>query len=458
MSGTAPAQTEREAIQPTLESVRKRELIFRRERSAFANAEEYIFKHALLRDVAYETVLLKNRREFHNRVAHWLESHAEERLGEYVGLIAEHYLQAGENLQAAVYLERSGEEARQAGDFRVARSAFDRALALREAIGETNSEASLRISIRLGEACCYLGDIAAAEAALNHALSLARRQGDGRAQAEALYWLSMAADSRGDFGRAQEILEEALPLARTARGGTLARVLEGLAIIGWRTGDLDAGEAWAHQALSLAQELQDSRSEGSILKVLGLLAELRPALESAKRYYDAALALARKTGKLSMEEAVLNNLGSVAYRQGNFLLAHDYYRSSLDISRQIGKQQSVAITLRNLSEVSVELSDLAAARSYVREALTLAQKIGAPRLELIALISYTQVLAAEGDTPRALALLGLVRRHPSTTFESHQDIDRILAGLSLDEAEIQAGLATGASLDLNEVVSEILSS
>ena len=46
-----------EEIAPLLEAVRERELIFRREHSAFAGAEEYIFKHALLRDVTYETVL-----------------------------------------------------------------------------------------------------------------------------------------------------------------------------------------------------------------------------------------------------------------------------------------------------------------------------------------------------------------------------------------------------------------
>jgi predicted ATPase len=62
-----------EEIEPLLSSIRERELIFRRERSAFAGTEEYIFKHALLRDVVYETVLLKLRREFHSRVAGWLE-------------------------------------------------------------------------------------------------------------------------------------------------------------------------------------------------------------------------------------------------------------------------------------------------------------------------------------------------------------------------------------------------
>jgi len=55
--------------------------VYRRERSAFAGTEEYLFKHAVLRDVTYETVLLKLRRKYHAQVAAWLEGHAGERLG-----------------------------------------------------------------------------------------------------------------------------------------------------------------------------------------------------------------------------------------------------------------------------------------------------------------------------------------------------------------------------------------
>ncbi len=79
---------DKEEIASLLEAVRDRELIFRRERSAFAGAEEYIFKHALLRDVTYETVLLKLRRVYHRQVARWLEFAAGKRIGEYLGLIA----------------------------------------------------------------------------------------------------------------------------------------------------------------------------------------------------------------------------------------------------------------------------------------------------------------------------------------------------------------------------------
>jgi class 3 adenylate cyclase len=60
-------------VPSSLGAVWARELVFRHERSAFAGVAEYVFKHAVLRDVTYETVLLKRRRVYHRQVAEWLE-------------------------------------------------------------------------------------------------------------------------------------------------------------------------------------------------------------------------------------------------------------------------------------------------------------------------------------------------------------------------------------------------
>jgi class 3 adenylate cyclase len=75
-------------IETTLNGLTARELVFRRERSAFAEAEEYSFKHALLREVAYESVLLRQRRQYHALVAGWIERISGARSNEYAALIA----------------------------------------------------------------------------------------------------------------------------------------------------------------------------------------------------------------------------------------------------------------------------------------------------------------------------------------------------------------------------------
>jgi len=59
-------------IGAAVQNLHRRELVFRRELSAFAGADEYIFKHTMLRDVTYETVLKKQRRIYHAQTAQWL--------------------------------------------------------------------------------------------------------------------------------------------------------------------------------------------------------------------------------------------------------------------------------------------------------------------------------------------------------------------------------------------------
>jgi predicted ATPase len=66
-----------------LDVARRRELVFRRQQTSFHHTDEYMFKHALLCDVTYETVLLGDRPLLHALAAAWLESAAGDRVAEY---------------------------------------------------------------------------------------------------------------------------------------------------------------------------------------------------------------------------------------------------------------------------------------------------------------------------------------------------------------------------------------
>jgi class 3 adenylate cyclase len=88
------------------------ELAFPRKGSAFASEPEYIFKHALLRDVAYGLLPLKHRRLYHLSVGYWLISRAGP---DFDAVIAEHLEQAGELQKAAFYYTRAANYAQVRG-------------------------------------------------------------------------------------------------------------------------------------------------------------------------------------------------------------------------------------------------------------------------------------------------------------------------------------------------------
>ncbi|MEK6273851.1 MAG: ABC transporter substrate-binding protein [Actinomycetota bacterium] len=73
---------------------------------------EYRFKHALIQEAAYRTLLVAKRKELHRKAAEWLEAHYAEREEEVLGLLAHHALAAEDEEKAVRYLTRAGDRAR----------------------------------------------------------------------------------------------------------------------------------------------------------------------------------------------------------------------------------------------------------------------------------------------------------------------------------------------------------
>ncbi len=76
-----------------------------------ADELEYIFKHAVAQQAIYEALLQHTRRELHADVARTVESMSGDRVGEFAGMLAYHFLQAEDLDKAEIYLFRAGEEA-----------------------------------------------------------------------------------------------------------------------------------------------------------------------------------------------------------------------------------------------------------------------------------------------------------------------------------------------------------
>jgi class 3 adenylate cyclase len=74
-----------------LRTLHRRELVLERLSSSIGGQAEYIFKHVLIRDVAYESLPRKERSRAHAETAAWIEETSGERAGEFAELLAHHY-------------------------------------------------------------------------------------------------------------------------------------------------------------------------------------------------------------------------------------------------------------------------------------------------------------------------------------------------------------------------------
>jgi predicted ATPase len=99
-------------VQNALDELMEKELAFLRVGSAFSGEREYIFKHAMLREVAYHRLPNENRRACHKAVADWLA----ERIGPERSIcVAHHYEAAGISDKAQDFYTRAAEHARSIG-------------------------------------------------------------------------------------------------------------------------------------------------------------------------------------------------------------------------------------------------------------------------------------------------------------------------------------------------------
>ncbi|MGH2452307.1 MAG: ABC transporter substrate-binding protein [bacterium] len=73
---------------------------------------EYRFKHSLIQEAAYRTILTPQRRSIHRQAAEWLEREYAGHAEEVTGLLAHHWLHAADEEKAIAYLTRAGDKAR----------------------------------------------------------------------------------------------------------------------------------------------------------------------------------------------------------------------------------------------------------------------------------------------------------------------------------------------------------
>jgi tetratricopeptide (TPR) repeat protein len=177
----------------------------------------YLFKHALVRDVAYGSLLRDPRQQLHGRIADALAEHFPTTVEAEPEVMAHHYREAGMTDAASTYFERAGDRA-------AARSAYVEATAhFRAAIEEADrlpnreerARRSLTLLLKLGPAMgLTIGDWKPeVEAVYRRAYDLGREVGDGPQLFRATWGLWLCT-SRTDNKQSRKWTEELTSLAR----------------------------------------------------------------------------------------------------------------------------------------------------------------------------------------------------------------------------------------------------
>lgn len=445
-------------METSLNGLREREFIRVSPVSSFAEAQEFIFKHALLRDVTYETVLKRQRAAYHMRAADWLWSASGERRREYLPIIAEHYERAGQNDKAAATLMEAGENALQVSAFSEAFRFFQRAAHLLPAELYRNQA---ELQLKMGETFLRSGEYAFALKHSETALKAARELSASNLLPAALAQVGQILAETGKYAEAERLLEEALPLARALgprAASSLPRLLYGLGNVHWRLAKLESARAYCLESRQVAEETGDINSFLLATNRLGVITGLLGNSSAEEALYREGLTRAQQAGNRECAAILLNNLGSLADERNDLNEAEIYYLQAIALARELGLQQSLSLYLLNLGHGQVRLGNLDAAQQYLLEGMALARHLGVAPWTLTAVIFFARLEGKRGNWPRAWALIGLSERQPAFSPDHQRLVAQTLSECPVPPKEVEQGKRSGQAWDWEETLNQLLAS
>ena len=411
----------------TLPRLVQRELALPRPDSALDGLREYAFKHAILHQVTYGTVLKRQRKTLHGNLADWLAAQSQSnsaRAGDFLGLTALHYAEAGDEANAAEFHARAAEHAAGRMAHAVALAHVGQALTLLDRLGDSQAQAPLRWRL------------------LNARERTLDVQGERERQTADLDAMDRIAQTMGDAASgayaAYRRAYRAIRMAQSAECEWAARRAVDLADAALANGAISAATKDGDNAVH-EQRLMSLRLVGTAMLNQG-------HWDSAQAVLELTLDESRARGLLKPQAQCLRSLGLLAERRHD---PHDPERmlkvfgEALILSRQAHDRLSEAIMLGNVGCGWLALGNLAAARRNLEEGLQLIGQNG-DRTAECSFVGTMSVLALwEGDDVRALAL---ARNALDTAVDVRARDSEAFSWLCLGGAEAALGRLASAAL------------
>src|SRR5574341_585641 len=392
---------------------------------------EYLFRHALIQDAAYASLLKADRRVLHRMVADTLERLYPEQKVELAFTLGHHYSAAGEGEQARHYFTLAG----------------DRALAqyanveaeehYRAALSFTVLEADkARVLSGLGMALNRQSRLGDAVQTWRQAITSFHAIGDYAGVAR-LYALSARAVwDGGDIPGSLTLCREGLAAVEGhPETAALAFLLHETARACYFNGRQDEMRAFGDRALRLAERLGDVETQAEALITLTFG---EPNNEVTVEELTRALQLAETAGLLSTAARAHHNLGQTLRALGDFRQAGDHVRSALELARRLGSVADEIFSLGAIAANELLLGNLASADQRLEEIRQLYALVNDPGLTQRYLRIAAQLLHYRGEWEAAAHALQAVqsemRRYGNLELEAIAELH--LADLLLEAGKV----------------------
>ena len=413
----AVASTEESFLHHQLEALLQSEILVRR---GFSTKRRYAFRHALIQEAAYETLLQSQRQEIHGDIARALEERFAEVTAGQPEILAHHYTEAGRFEPALDYWLKAGQRNVGRSAALEARDHLTRGLSVLDQSpleGFARDRRELTLRSTLAVALSAIEGFASSSVGESHirTVDLVRRTGEDLELFTTQWGLWAFYISRAEYGKAQELAQTLLALARD-------------------------GENPSFLVATLY-------AAGFTSYCLGRFPDAASDFEETVNILETGCSLELEVG-LDFEIAIRSTFAPVCWHLGDLDRAIHHSHLALRRAREL-VQPMLPLALIYGSHLDLLRGEFRAARSKSREALTISESQGLFTSSIAKLLlGWSHVMASTGgpwtDHLRPEADPGIVSEGIRTLREGLAEAEK--TGHELACSPYCAALAEGYAL------------
>ncbi|NOT04185.1 MAG: AAA family ATPase [Anaerolineales bacterium] len=299
--------------------------------------EEYAFRHVLIQEAAYDSILIKKRVELHRRIGETLEELHANRVEEFTPLIAHHFFN-GQDPRSLKYDILAGEKAARLYANVEAATHFSRALEVAKRT-KAGSEQIINLYTQLGSVFELSGRFEEALAAYEEMLAFAHEHGDRPTEMKALMAKATI------YSIFSQLHNSAL------------------------------SEQMLVAALEISREIGDRITQAKLNWNLMITYLFSKRLEQSLQHGQAALALARDSSDREQLAFVLNDLCRLYTCRGEFEKAHASIREARELWKSLDHQVMLADSFGSEAETYFNAGEYEPSLECSQQALEICEKI-----------------------------------------------------------------------------------
>jgi DNA-binding CsgD family transcriptional regulator/tetratricopeptide (TPR) repeat protein len=392
---------------PVIEALVRRGII---REDTDGETESYSFRHAVVHEVHYESLIGRRRREFHRRAAAALAATAAGQPLQHT-VLAHHYERGGDPVRARAHLVLAGDEAAALCAWQDAEAHYEAALA---ALERTDGDAAAEADIleRMAEVTWWRNRMGRVRQYCEEALRLRRELGDRVGAARLLRRIAtVEAFQRGNPSRASQALTEALDLVEPGDAGYVA-LLNDVGRLEVMQGRFSVAEPIFERSLVLGQECNVDTCETALsLVMLGRIAVHQGQVARGRARLELGRSLVADSELPAARGAEVLQIGIGAFDAAReHLAASEWVSEAIHFAESRGAWGELAVFRAYDAAVRRRAGNWAAARDQAEAAVATLR--ASERAELgSALRILGDVQRGRGELAAARALYDEAERH-----------------------------------------------